>query len=125
MASGVPLELDGDLILPDGSAEKRVGTTETAVRSLAARFGMDNDAMRSGLRQEKDSQFHRSKLYERVFALADRANGQPVPRAVLPKIQLKSPKITRNLTTEWFANRVDERHKTCVARVTAAQPPPV
>ena len=125
IASGVPLDLDGDLILPDVSADKRIGTTETAVRSLAARLGMDNDAIRSGLKQEKDSQFHRSKLYERVFALADQANGQPVARAVLPKIQLKSPKITRNLTTEWFANRVDERHKSCVARVTAAQPPPV
>ena len=125
VASGVPLDLDGDLILPDASADKRIGTTETAVRSLAARLGMDNDAIRSGLKQEKDAQFHRSKLYERVFALADQANGQPVPRAVLPKIQLKSPKITRNLTTEWFANRVDERHKACVAKLTAAQPPPV
>ncbi|WP_122388202.1 DUF1615 family protein, partial [Pseudomonas savastanoi] len=29
---------------------------------------------------------------------------------------LKSPKITRNLTTAWFAERVDDRRERCVQR---------
>jgi Protein of unknown function (DUF1615) len=120
VASGIPLELDGDLIVHGSAAGTRLGTTETAVRALAARLGMTNETIRAGLEQEQDPQFHRSKLYERVLALADQANGRPVPRAVLPKIQLKSPKITRNLTTEWFANRVDERSKACIARISGA-----
>jgi hypothetical protein len=35
---------------------------------------------------------------------------------VLPRIVLKSPKITQRLTTEWFARRVDQRHQRCLAR---------
>ena len=42
--------------------------------------------------------------------------GLAMRRAVLPRILLQSPKITRKLTTDWFANRVDERHRRCVAR---------
>jgi hypothetical protein len=39
-----------------------------------------------------------------------------VPRARLPKIRLESPKITRRLTTEWFATRVDQRYQRCMGR---------
>ena len=39
-----------------------------------------------------------------------------MPRAVVPRIKLESPKITRKLTTEWFAKRVDERYERCLAR---------
>ncbi len=39
-----------------------------------------------------------------------------MPRAFVPNIRLESPKITRKLTTEWFAKRVDERYERCLAR---------
>jgi hypothetical protein len=35
---------------------------------------------------------------------------------VIPRIVLKSPKITRKLTTEWFATRVDGRYGRCMER---------
>jgi hypothetical protein len=38
----------------------------------------------------------------------------------MPGIDLKSPKITRKLTTEWFARRVDERYRKCLARADGA-----
>ncbi|MFO6335150.1 DUF1615 family protein, partial [Pseudomonas aeruginosa] len=58
-----------------------------------------------------------SALYRKVFALAESATGKTLPRAVLPGIALESPKITRKLTTAWFAKRVDERYQRCMARV--------
>lgn len=47
--------------------------------------------------------------------MADKA-GKPMPRQAMPQIDLKSPKITRKLTTEWFANRVNERYRGCLER---------
>jgi hypothetical protein len=86
---------------------------------MARRLDMGSGAIREALEQGDGLAFERSELYRRVFDLADRIERQPVPRAVLPRIVLKSPKITRKLTTEWFANRVDERQRKCLARAAA------
>ena len=57
------------------------------------------------------------KVELRVFTLADRLSGNPVARAVVPQIPLHSPKITRSLTSDWFANRVEARYRTCLGRM--------
>jgi hypothetical protein len=118
VASGVPLDLDGDLIRHDASKEP--GSTERATRVLARRLDMSNVEIRRDLERGDDVAFDRTRLHARVFALADAAEGRALPRAVLPAIVLQSPKITRKLTTEWFANRVDERHKRCLARAASS-----
>jgi len=51
--------------------------------------------------------------------LADLVERGPAPRAVVPDIVLHSPKITRTLTTSWFAHRVDERYGQCLRRRSA------
>lgn len=112
-ASGTRLALDGDLIL-HGSIMP--GTTELAVRSLGKKLDMRNPSIRSQLEQGDRLDFEETTLYQRVFALAEKAEGKPLPRAILPGIVLKSPKITRNLTTAWFAKRVDERYQRCIKR---------
>jgi hypothetical protein len=112
-ASGVELALDGDLIRYGSLLP---GTTELAVRSLGAKLDMRNPSIRSQLEQGERLDFEETTLYQRVFALADKAAGKPLPRAILPGIVLKSPKITRNLTTAWFAKRVDERYQRCMKR---------
>jgi hypothetical protein len=120
-ASGVPLELDGDLVSHDADAAKP-GSTELAVRTLGERLGMSDAAIRRALEQGSGPELERSALYRRVFELAETAARKPLPRAVIPRITLKSPKITRQLTTEWFARRVDERQQRCLARVRMQKP---
>lgn len=108
-ASGVELALDGDLVAP-GSIFP--GSTETAVRKLGTKINVGNLSIRNQLEKGDSLDFEETEVYERVYALA----GKSLPRALLPGIVLKSPKITRKLTTAWFAQRVDERYQRCMKR---------
>ena len=120
-ASGITLGLDGDLVRHGDDAEAKTGSTELAVRAIGKQLDLNHTMIRSGLEQGDSPDFERSTLYKRVFELAERLERRPLPRAVVPRIALQSPKITRKLTTEWFATRVDERHRRCLGR--AAAPP--
>ncbi|GAB5992208.1 DUF1615 domain-containing protein [Aeromonas enteropelogenes] len=112
--SGKSLALDGDLIRYNSD---KPGNTELAVYTLASRVNMSKKAISQSLRLGDSSDFAKSDLYHRVFVLADKQAGKRLPRAILPGIQLKSPKITRNLTTAWFAKRVDDREQACVRKM--------
>jgi hypothetical protein len=115
--AGIPLVRDGDLVrYENGTPAKDPGSTELAVRVLGRRLELDDAAIRRDLALAEDERFERTAVYRRVFELADRAAGRPLPRAVIPTIELQSPKITRRLTTEWFANRVQDRYQRCLAR---------
>jgi hypothetical protein len=113
VAGGRALDLDGDLVV---GASAPPGQTELAARSLGPAIGMDDTAIRRELERSNAEDFDRSPLLAKVFAMAQARSGQAQPRAVLPRIVLKSPKFTRRLTTEWFARRVDERFRRCQAR---------
>jgi hypothetical protein len=120
IASGIALDLDGDLVRRSADAEAKPGSTELAVRSIAGQLDMSNASIRRALELDDSAEFERSALYRRVFELAERRERRSLPRAVLPNIRLQGPKISRRLTTAWFAGRVDERHRRCVARSAAA-----
>ena len=114
LASGRELALDGDLLLP-GAPLDQPGQTEVAVRSLAGRLGMDAAQIRRELERGNSLHFNDSPLFVAVFALAEQGQGSPLPRERLPGITLESPKITRELTTAWFATRVYERYQRCMS----------
>lgn len=119
VATGIGLDLDGDLIRykkDKNSKDGSLSVTESAVRSLSADIGMTYEQIHNDLLKSREHRFERSELYIRVFAIADARNGKPLPKATLPRIRLESPKITRKLTTEWFATRVNQRHRKCMAR---------
>jgi len=77
---------------------------------------MSASDIRRDLGVEKREAFEATPLYRKVFALAEARHGKAVPRAVLPVIELHTPKTTRRLTTRWFAERVAARQKRCLAR---------
>ncbi|EGG4333350.1 surface-exposed outer membrane lipoprotein YaiW [Salmonella enterica] len=112
-ASGVKLALDGDLIRYNS---KELGKTELAARKLADQLGMSEREIRSQLEKGDSLAFEKTALYKNVYKLAEAKTGRTLAREMLPGIQLESPKITRKLTTAWFAKRVDERRARCMGR---------
>lgn len=112
VASGARLALDGDLVSYD---DDKTSATEQAVRSLGQRLDMGDWRIHRSLEKGDGLDFERTALYRRVFELAEQAAGHPLPRAMVPRIALESPKITRKLTTAWFATRVDRRYRACLA----------
>jgi Protein of unknown function (DUF1615) len=115
-ASGTDVVTDGALLPHDGGAHGP-GGTELALRTLAGRLDMSQDAIHGALEQGKTRDFERTQLYERVFALADRAAKRRLPRAIVPTIKLHGPKISRSLTTGWYAQRVNGRFQQCLGKV--------
>lgn len=117
LLSGARLAADGDLLRYEGATPRTdpPSATQLALRSLAPRLQLEREAIDADLLLEKTAEFDASRLYRRVFALADAARGTPLPRALLPGIVLKSPKVLRRLTTAWFAERVDARMHRCLA----------
>lgn len=115
--SGIPLALDGDLLRYDsGKPSSEAGNTQIALRVIAPRLGMSEAEIRRDLALGKAEAFDHTRLHARVFALADEMGRKRQPRAIVPTIVLSSPKITRRLTTDWFAHRAGERFRACLAR---------
>jgi hypothetical protein len=113
--SGVALTADGAL-LPRDADDSNPGRTELAARAIAARLDTTDAAIHRALAQGKNKDFERTPLYSQVFSLAERSARRPLPRALVPRIKLQGPKITRPLTTAWYAARVVQRFKRCLSR---------
>jgi hypothetical protein len=114
-ASGIPLAADGTL-LPAKGADGGPGETELALRTLGSRLKADDREIHEALEQGKTRDLERTDVYQRVLALAERAARRPLPRAIIPVIRLQGPKISRTLTTNWYAHRVEGRYERCLGR---------
>ena len=115
---GVDLELDGDLLrFEQGKALRAPSLTELAARSLAPRLGMSHAEIRRDLELGTKPGFEASPLHAAVFALVERGQRRPAPRAVLPEIVLDTAKTTRQLTSASLARRAAERYRSCLKRL--------
>ena len=123
LASGIPLALDGDLVRYRAGADgSRIGTTELAARSLGAKLGLGDSRIRRDLEKGDTLAFDKTETHDRVFELAEKIEKRALARAVIPQIKLDSPKITRALTTQWFAERVDARFQRCMKEARKLAP---
>ena len=112
-----PLAADGDLINHnEGGAGKSTSQTEMALQQLFAKKmpNISAQTIAQDLALEKSLDFEQSTTYRTVAQLYQQKYGAPIAQQI-PKISLKSEKITRNLTTEWYANSVNRRYQQCLA----------
>src|SRR5205085_4746825 len=94
VAAGSPLALDGDLIRP-GASMAAPGATEAALRRIAPQLGLDAAAIRRDLQSSDRLAFEDTRLYRRVYDVAEARAKGALARARVPDITLHSPKITR------------------------------
>jgi hypothetical protein len=102
--------------LPADGDTQSSGETERALLATSKRLNLGSEDVLEGLAQARSADFERTLLYRHVFAQAEREAMHALPRALVPRIVLHSPKITRNLTTAWYANRVEQRFESCLTR---------
>jgi hypothetical protein len=77
---------------------------------------MDAAAIRRDLQASDASAFEDTVLYRSVYALAEARAKAPLARARVPDITLHGPKLSRKLSTAWYASRVDARFQRCMRR---------
>jgi hypothetical protein len=117
--TGRQLTLDGDLLLWDGDEPlDKDSHTLRAILAFGEQHGLSGWRVRRDTRKEKTLEFEDTDTYQRVREVWQNKHGKPPPYARVPTVALSSPKITRKLTTAWFADRVKRRYLSCRTRLS-------
>ncbi|MFO1469133.1 MAG: DUF1615 domain-containing protein [Steroidobacteraceae bacterium] len=112
--ANVKLNPDGALLARDPKA-KGAGSTARAAHAIAQKLQLSGHDIDEALELGRKAEFERTVLYQRVFTLADGSRGAGMPRAVVPHIELHGAKLSRALSTDWYAHRVQGRYQRCLA----------
>jgi len=118
--SGNTLAADGDLLLYDksGKVGSGVSNTEKALRAVLnnSNFELTDEDIRKDLLREKDNDFVKTLTYSALRATYEQVAKKRPGFAMVPNIALSSPKIKSKMTTRNFAESVDRRYQSCMAR---------
>jgi hypothetical protein len=116
---GTKLALDGDLLRyqKDGRPSDDDSQTLAALRDFRLRYApaLSEDRVRADAEQEKTAAFEETATYKAVKATYAARIGPP-EYAVLPAVMLEGPKLSRKLSTAWYAESVNKRFEACLAR---------
>lgn len=116
-----PITADGDLLQWNDSGKPKGdqdGQTVRALETWRLRYAPDlgRAQMLDDLEQEKSITFEQTETWRRVRESYRERFGKEAAYARLPEVSLDSPKLRRDLTTEWFATNVKRRYDACMAR---------
>jgi hypothetical protein len=112
------LALDGDLLRYDKDGKPSDEDSQSLAALLAFREArapeLSEDRLRADLQTEKTYAFEATATWRAVKGAYLGRFGAP-DYAILPDVVLESPKMTRKLSTAWFAQSVDRRYQACLS----------
>ncbi|MBE4747095.1 DUF1615 domain-containing protein [Corallococcus sp. ZKHCc1 1396] len=118
--TGIELATDGDLRLYDKKGEPRDEDSQSLKALLVFRQRhapeLSERRVRRDVEQEKTADFETTDTYLAVKRVYAKQTGQPPVYAQLPRVTLKSMKLSGERTTAWFAKSVDARYQQCLTR---------
>ena len=118
--TGLDVVADGDLLAYDrnGRASGEDGQTMTALLAWRLQRAPDlsEGRLRRDVRKEKAQAFEETETWKRVRADFETVKQRAPKYAAIPDVALVSPKMTRSRTTRWFAEMVETRYRSCLAR---------
>jgi hypothetical protein len=118
--TGLDVVPDGDLLVYDERGRPTSDDGQTMSALLAWRLqrapDLSEGRLRRDVRKEKEEAFEKTETWERVRADFEALKQRPPKYAFIPDVALESPKLSKGRTTRWFAERVQARYESCLAR---------
>jgi hypothetical protein len=119
--TGIRLAADGDLLVygPDGRPTAEDSETLSAFRVFRERFvpAFPESRLRADLEKGKEQALEETPSYLALRRVYREQIGTPMPAAVLPELELKSPKLRRGYSTAAYARNVLRHHRACLQRL--------
>lgn len=118
--TGIELVRDGDILAyhDDGSPKRTTTNTLRALEAFATQHApeLTPARIRRDARKEKQADFVETDTWQAVSAAFRAQLGRDPAPAIVPRVTLESPKFTRALTTQWFAENARRRYDSCMGR---------
>ncbi len=127
--TGLTLAPDGDLLLYDKHGEPRDEDSKSLQAILAFREryvpnALSERQVRRDVRKEKEADFEGTDTYRAIKRIYEKQTGKSAPYARLPDVAIRSPKMSKERSTAWFARSVDARYQRCLTQHQGAETKP-
>ncbi|MDP1827865.1 MAG: DUF1615 family protein [Archangium sp.] len=113
-----PLVLDGDLLAWDKNARPLDRQTQSLTAILAFRDQhapeLSDRRVRADVLEEKTAALESTDTWRAIKRVWAQRNGVDPPYARLPEVTIKSPKLSQDRSTAWFAKNVNARYERCL-----------
>ncbi|QRN96200.1 DUF1615 family protein [Archangium violaceum] len=122
--TGINLVTDGDLLAYDKQGEPLDQDSNSLKALLAFRQRYASDDLserrvRKDALQEKELAFEETDTWNAIKRAYQEVTGETPVYAQLPTVVIRSPKMSSERSTAWFAQSVNRRYQKCMARYAA------